>query len=173
MTSSLFLLSIILFFSFHHILSTNPDLIQQTCKTTKHFDLCESSLKSDSSSPKADTIGLALIMVKLGMANATATTAYLSSQMQTAKNDTAVMKECADKYAFAREALERSVQDLSDEFYDYAYMHVMAAADYPVSCRITFKRYGGVAYPHELAVREDGLKQICDVVLGIIDSLAF
>ncbi|GFQ02839.1 cell wall / vacuolar inhibitor of fructosidase 2 [Phtheirospermum japonicum] len=176
---SWFVLSLILFFSFDPILSANhenPNLIQQTCKNTKYYDLCVSSLKSDSSSPKADTKGLALIMVKVGMANATATNTYLSSQMLTAKNETVlkkVMKECADKYGFANEALQRSVQDLSDEFYDYAYMHVMAAADYPISCRNAFKRYSGLIYPPELAVREDGLTRICDVVLEIIDALGF
>lgn len=83
------------------------------------------------------------------------------------------MRECADKYAFANDALQNSVQDLSSELYDYAYMHVMAAADYPNACRNAFKRYPGLVYPQELAVREEGLKHICDVVLGIIDALGF
>ncbi|KAK6125599.1 hypothetical protein DH2020_040659 [Rehmannia glutinosa] len=175
---SWFLLSLIIFFSIDPILSTkgNPDLIQQTCKNTKYYDLCVSSLKSDSSSPKANIKGLALIMVKVGMANATATNTYLSSQMLSVRNDTVmkkVMKECADKYGFANDALQSSVQDLSAEFYDYAYMHVMAAADYPNSCHNAFKKYPGLIYPPELAVREDGLKHICDVVLGIIDALGF
>ncbi|KAK4416716.1 Cell wall / vacuolar inhibitor of fructosidase 2 [Sesamum alatum] len=137
----------------------NSDLIQQTCKNTKYYDLCVSSLKSDSSSLKADSkLGLALIMIL------------------SVKNDTAVrkvMKECADKYAFANDALQNSVQDLSTELYDYAYMHVMAAADYPNACRNAFKRYPGLVYPQELAVREEALKHICDVVLGIIDALGF
>lgn len=154
---------------------TNPDLIQKTCKNTKYYDLCVSSLKSDSSSPKADTKGLALIMVKVGMANATATNAYLSSQMLGVSNDTItkkVMKECSDKYASANSAFRNSVQDLSSEMYDYAYVDVMAAADYPNACHNAFKRYPGLVYPAELAVREDGLKHICDVLLGIIDTLA-
>ncbi|KAL0449807.1 UNVERIFIED_CONTAM: Cell wall / vacuolar inhibitor of fructosidase 2 [Sesamum latifolium] len=156
----------------------NSDLIQQTCKNTKYYDLCVSSLKSDSSSLKADSkLGLALIMVRVGMANATATNSYISSQILSVKNDTApmrkVMRECADKYGFANDALQNSVQDLSSELYDYAYMHVMAAADYPNACRNAFKRYPGLVYPQELAVREEGLKHICDVVLGIIDALGF
>lgn len=175
---SCFLLLFILFFSFDPILSAygNADLIQQTCRNTKYYDLCVSSLKSDSSSPKADTKGLALIMVKVGIANATATNSYLSSQMLSVTNDTLmkkVMKECADKYAFAHDALQSSVQALSAEVYDYVYMQVMAAADYPNACHNAFKRYPGLIYPPELALREDGLKHICDVVLGIIDALGF
>ncbi|CAA0830212.1 Cell wall / vacuolar inhibitor of fructosidase 2 [Striga hermonthica] len=166
-----FLLMFLTILAIFSSLSSKPStLIQQTCKNTKHYDLCVSSLKSDASSAKADTKGLALIMIRLGVANATATSAYLSS----AKNETAlVMKECADKYALAGEALRSSVQDLLDDSYDYAYIHVMAAADYPNSCRNGFRRYPGLVYPPELAVREDGLKGICDVVLGIIDSIGF
>ncbi|PIN20609.1 Pectinesterase [Handroanthus impetiginosus] len=136
---------LILLSTFHQILSANEnsDLIKQICKNTKYYDLCVSSLKSDSSSPKTDTKGLALIMVKVGISNATATNSYLSSQILSATNDTLmkkVMKECADKYASANDALKNSFQDLSAELYDYAYMHVMAAADYPNACHNAFKR---------------------------------
>ncbi|KAG8383808.1 hypothetical protein BUALT_Bualt04G0052300 [Buddleja alternifolia] len=175
---SWFLLLFIILASFNPTLSAhgNSDLIQKTCKNTQYYDLCVSLLKSDNSSAKADTKGLALIMVKLGMANATATNSYLSFKMTSTTNDTLmkkVMKECADKYASANDALQNSVQDLSDEVYDYAYIHVMAAADYPNACHDAFKRYPGLVYPHELAIREDGLKRICDVILGIIDTLGF
>ncbi|GER43601.1 plant invertase/pectin methylesterase inhibitor [Striga asiatica] len=164
------LLSILAIFSSISSSASKPsELIQQTCKNTIHYDLCVSSLKSDSSSTKADTKGLALIMARLGVANATATSKYLLS----AKNETVLVKECADKYALAGEALQSSIQDLLDDLYDYAYLHVMAAADYPNSCRNGFKRYPGLVYPHELAVREEGLKGICEVVLGIIDSIGF
>ncbi|KAL2521307.1 PMEI domain-containing protein [Forsythia ovata] len=109
------------------------------------------------------------------MASATATNSYLSSQMLNATNNILkkkIIKECADKYASASDALHNSVQDLGAELYDYAYMHVMAAADYPNACQNAFKRYPGLVYPPEIGIREDGLKQICDVVLGIIDTLA-
>ncbi|KAL1564107.1 cell wall / vacuolar inhibitor of fructosidase 2-like [Salvia divinorum] len=165
------LLLLTLFFSFR---ASSADLIHQTCMTTKYYDLCVSTLKSDSSSPKADAKGLVLVMVRVAIANATATNAYLSSQMlSAAANDMKVaIKECADKYAFASEALKSSSQDLSNEMYDYAYMHVMAAADYPNGCRNAFKRSPGLLYPPEMALRENALKRICDVVLGIIDALA-
>ncbi|KAL3819224.1 hypothetical protein ACJIZ3_005129 [Penstemon smallii] len=168
------MLLFILFISLNPISSTS-DLIQKTCKNTKYYDLCVNSLKSDSSSSKADCKGLALIMVKVGMANATATSSYLSSQMLSVTNDASmkkVMKECADKYASAYDAFGNSVQDLSVEMYDYAYMDVMAASDYTNACHNAFKRYPGLIYPQPLAIREDGLKRICDIVLGIFDTLA-
>ncbi|OMO56321.1 Pectinesterase inhibitor [Corchorus olitorius] len=117
-----------------------------------------------------------MIMVGVGMANATATSTFLSSQLVSTTNDTTlkkVLKECSDKYAHAGDALQASAQDFADELYDYAYMHVMAAADYPNSCHNAFRRYPKLMYPKEIASREDGLKHICDVVLGIIDNIGF
>ncbi|KZV48594.1 Pectinesterase inhibitor [Dorcoceras hygrometricum] len=113
-------------------------------------------------------------MIRYGIANATDTNSYLSKQILCAANNTvmkAVMRECADKYTSANDALQNSVQVLSVNMYDYAYLHVMAAGDYPNGCRNAFNRWPGIGYPSELALREDGLKRICDVVLGIINSL--
>lgn len=108
------------------------------------------------------------------MANATATNAYLSSQVLSTTNDALLkklFKDCAKKYSYAIDALQASLQNLDADFYDYAYMNVMAAADYPNVCHNSFRRFPGLAYPPELALREDGLKHICDVALGIIDNL--
>ncbi|KAH7860774.1 hypothetical protein Vadar_017844 [Vaccinium darrowii] len=174
----LFLLSIAL--HFHQplvIVSGDTDLIQRTCKCTKYYDLCVSSLKSNPTSPKADTKSLAMIMAGVGIANATATASFLSSKVLNIGNDTsmrkAIIKDCADKYSYAVNALQSSIQDLIAEANDYAYMHVMAAADYPNACHNGFKRFPGLAYPPELVAREDGLKHICDVVLSIINLLGW
>ncbi|XP_073290886.1 cell wall / vacuolar inhibitor of fructosidase 2-like [Primulina huaijiensis] len=176
---SWFLLHFVLHISFYLIIISsangNSNLIQETCKKTKYYDLCVSLLGSDTSSPKSDTKELALIVIRYGIANATDTNSYLSKQIQSVANDTVMMKtamrECADKYASANGALQNSLEVMSVNMYDYAYLHVMAAGDYPNGCRNAFNRWPGMCYPSELAVREDGLKRICDVVLGIIDSL--
>ncbi|KAB2617529.1 hypothetical protein D8674_013398 [Pyrus ussuriensis x Pyrus communis] len=156
------------------LIQADSTLIQNTCKNTKYYGLCVSSLKSVPTSINADTKGLAVIMVGIGTANATATSSYLSSQLISSSiNDTnlkKVLKECADKYGYVGDALQASVQDLGSESYDYAYMHITAAADNPNACHNAFKRYPGLAYPPELARREEGLKHICDVALGIIDN---
>ncbi|XP_027918475.1 cell wall / vacuolar inhibitor of fructosidase 2-like [Vigna unguiculata] len=150
-------------------------LIRKTCKNTNYFDLCFSSLRSDPSSSDADPKGLAMIMVGIGMANATSTSLYLSSQTQllgTANDSTKrVVKECAEKYSYATNALQACAQDLANGAYDYASMHIAAASDYPNVCHNMFKRYQGLVYPPELARREDGLKRICDVALGIVQNL--
>ncbi|WRX10026.1 Pectinesterase inhibitor domain - like 5 [Theobroma cacao] len=173
---SSFFISILVSLALTISVNGDADLIRKTCKTTKYYDLCVSSLKSDPTSLNSDTKGLATILVGVGMANATATSTFLSSQLLSTTNDTIlkkVLKECSDKYAHAGDALQASVRDFESESYDYAYMHVMAAAEYPNACHNAFRRYPGLVYPREIVRREEGLKHICDVVLGIIDHLGF
>ncbi|OVA11236.1 Pectinesterase inhibitor domain [Macleaya cordata] len=168
-----FLLS--LFFPCHHQLVTgDTDLIQKTCKNTNYYKLCISSLKSNSSSLKADTRGLAVIMIGVGLVNATGTSTYLSSQLLSNTNDTLmkkVLKECADKYLYANDALQASLQELATTSYDYAFVHVTAAKDYPNGCHNAYKRFRGLMYPSEMARREDYLVHICEITLGIINLL--
>ncbi|XP_010245832.1 PREDICTED: cell wall / vacuolar inhibitor of fructosidase 2-like [Nelumbo nucifera] len=165
-----------LFFQQSSVLLVRGDakLIQRTCKSTKHYDLCLSSLRSNSSSLKVDTKGLATIIIGIGMANATDTYSYLSSQLLSNTNDTAlktVLKGCADKYSYANDALQGALQQLALDSYDYAYVQVSAAVDYPNVCHNAFKRYPGLTYPPELALREQALESVCDVASGIIDLL--
>ncbi|KAK4780318.1 hypothetical protein SAY87_016424 [Trapa incisa] len=157
-------------------ISPVPRLVQKTCKTTKYYDLCVSSLRSDPRSPSADTKGLALIMIGVATTNATATSSFLSSlAVSTTTVDPALVKllrDCAGKYSLSGSSLQDSAQDLAAESYDEAYLHIMAAQDYPNACHNAFRQPHGQAYPPEIAQREDGLKRICDVALSIVDILA-
>lgn len=167
-------LLLLLFLAPYALVNGDTTLIKSTCKNTKYYNLCFSSLKSNPTSPNADTKGLALIMLGIGMTNATSTSSYLSSKSLTPTYNTTlqrVLKECADKYSYAGDSLQASVQDLADEEYDYAYIHITAAKDYPNACHNAFKRVPDLVYPNELARREKGLKHICDVAMGIIDNL--
>ncbi|KAI3945038.1 hypothetical protein MKW92_013390 [Papaver armeniacum] len=148
--------------------------IRNICKTTNYNKLCISSLKSNSSSLTADVRGLAVIMIGIGMSNATRTSTYLSSQMLSNTNDVVmkkVLKECADKYTYANDALQSSLQDLSNMSFDYAFVDVTAAKDYPNSCHNAYRRFPGLAYPPEMARREEYLVQVCDIALGMIGKL--
>ncbi|XP_074279293.1 cell wall / vacuolar inhibitor of fructosidase 2-like [Silene latifolia] len=162
-----------------NLATADDELIRKTCKTTKYIDLCISSLKSDPTSSQSDLKGLATIMINVGILNATDTYSYLSTQLQSSSTSTttsdATLKKvvtlCAQKYYNANDSLNSCNDDLSFDNYDYAIMHVTAAADYPNVCHNAFRRYRGVAYPSALKVREDGLKKICGVVLGILNQL--
>ncbi|CAN0922545.1 Cell wall / vacuolar inhibitor of fructosidase 2 [Linum grandiflorum] len=155
----------------------DTSLIKKTCKSTKYYHLCLSSVNSNSTSSTADVRGLALIMIRIGMANATASSTYLSSQLAASgNNDTvakkAVLKECADLYMYVANNLEMTVEDFDMGNESYAPIHVTGASYYPDQCRDTFRRNKPrLVYPTELASRADGLKRICHVILQIIDLL--
>ncbi|KAI3933291.1 hypothetical protein MKW98_006650 [Papaver atlanticum] len=157
--------------AFQQFATADSVFIRNICKTKNYNKLCVSSLKSNSSSFTADVRGLAVIMIGIGMSNATLTSTYLSSQMLSNTNDVVmkkVLKECADKHTYANDALQSSLQDLSNMSFDYAFVDVTAAKDYPNSCHNAFP---GLAYPPEMARREEYLVQICDIALGMIGKL--
>ncbi|KAK8556648.1 hypothetical protein V6N13_064666 [Hibiscus sabdariffa] len=172
--SSFFYILFLLSLPLTSLTNGDDDLIQKTCKITKYYDLCVSTLESDPISMVSDTKGLVIILVGVATANATNTSTFLSSESLSTTNDTTlkeVFKECSDKYAYAGDALRASVQDLASESYDYASMHVMAAVDYPNACHNTFIGYPKQIYPQEIAHREDVLKHLCDLILDIIRYL--
>ncbi|KAG7539200.1 Invertase/pectin methylesterase inhibitor domain superfamily [Arabidopsis suecica] len=175
-TSLIFLLLVTLTFSASTLISakSNTTIIESTCKTTNYYKFCVSALKSDPRSPTADTKGLAAIMVGVGMTNATSTATYLAGNLSATVNDTVlkkVLQDCSEKYALAADSLRLTIQDLDNEAYDYASMHVLAAQDYPNVCRNMFRRVKGLAYPVEIRRREASLRRICGVVSGILDRL--
>ncbi|KAF5204225.1 Cell wall / vacuolar inhibitor of fructosidase [Thalictrum thalictroides] len=160
----------------HLFVSGDIKLIHNTCKKTTYYNLCMSSLKSSSSSLKADIKGLAVIMIGIAMKHANQTTTYLSSQLLSNTNDVVikkVVKDCADKYSLAIESLQESLQQLDLMSSDYASLQVSAAKDYPNVCHNEYRRFAGLAYPIELAHREEKLEHMCDVALGIIDVLGW
>ncbi|CAN6813817.1 unnamed protein product, partial [Brassica oleracea] len=175
-TSPIFLLLLLVILSSTLLSVKSNTTTKTTCKTTNYYRLCVSTLKSDPRSPTADTKGLATIMVGFGMKSATATATYIAgNHTAAAANDTIlkkVLKDCSDKYALAADSLRLTVQYLDDEAYDYAYMHVLAAQDYPNVCRNIFRRAKGLVYPTEIRRREVSLRRICGVVSGILDRLA-
>lgn len=55
----------------------NGELVDQICKKTPFYDLCSSILHSNPLSPKTDLKGVALLMVKNILANATDTLSHI------------------------------------------------------------------------------------------------
>ncbi|XP_008799039.2 pectinesterase inhibitor 28-like [Phoenix dactylifera] len=150
-----------------------PNLIQRTCNSTTYYDLCVASLQSDPESPEADVRGLSTIVVHLAIFNATNTSSFAASLAPSATDPSlrAVLRACAAKYSNARQALQWSLDALSTESYDYAFVHVSAAAEYPNVCRVLFRHYPRLTYPEEMARREEALVHLCTVALEIISLL--
>lgn len=131
-------------------------LVRATCNSTTYPSLCVSALAADPSSATADLRGLSAM----------------------------VMRTCAGKYGEARDALAAARGSIEERDYDYAAVHVSAAAEYPRVCRALFFRAQRrqssssspapapvATFPAELATREAALGQLCSVALDIIALL--
>jgi pectinesterase inhibitor-like protein len=153
-------------------------LVRTTCNSTAYYDLCVSSLAADPSSATADVRGLSAIAVSAAASNASASAAALGANV-TAQGGAAVdgtvqalLRTCAGKYGEARDALAAARASIAQQDYDYAAVHVSAAAEYPQVCKALFRRQRPGAYPAELAAREEALNQLCSVALDIISLLS-
>ena len=163
-----------------------PALVRATCNSTAYPDLCVSALGADPSSATADVRGLSSIAVSAAATNASggaATAAALANGTAAASNaqaapataDPAVqalLRTCAAKYGQARDALSAARESIAAQDYDFANVHVSAAAEYPQVCKALFRRQRPGQYPAELAAREEALRQLCSVANDIIALLA-
>ncbi|CAO1942322.1 unnamed protein product [Urochloa humidicola] len=159
-----------------------PALVQSTCNSTSFYDVCIAALAADPSSTTTDVPGLCAIAVSAAAANASGTASFLANASDAAtatpEADRALLRTCAGKYAAARDALLAARASLSEQDYDYAFVHVSAAAEYPAVCRTLFRRRQQrpspsrtAAYPPELAKREEALRRLCTIALDIISLL--
>jgi pectinesterase inhibitor-like protein len=156
-------------------------LVRTTCSSTTYYDVCVSALGADPASATADVRGLSSIAVSAAAANASggaATAATLANGTSTEQGQAdaavtqALLRTCAAKYGQARSALRAAGGSIAEQDYDYATVHVSAAAEYPQVCKVLFHRRRPGAYPAELAAREEALSKLCTVSLDIIALLS-
>ena len=154
-------------------ISRDSDLIRTTCNSTSFFELCVLSLQSDPRSSKSDVKGLSVIVINLGISNATETSSY-TSQLVKKRRDAALspaLQGCAGRYADARAALRSALEALSLDDYDFASMHVGAATAYADMCHSLFRLSPELTYPPALATREKSLVRLCAIASDIISLL--
>ncbi|RLM62335.1 cell wall / vacuolar inhibitor of fructosidase 2-like [Panicum miliaceum] len=165
---------------------TAAALVRSTCNSTTYYDLCVSALGADPSSATADVRGLSSIAVSAAATNASggaATAAALANGTAAASNAQAapatadatvqaLLRTCAAKYGQARDALSAARESIAAQDYDFANVHVSAAAEYPQVCKALFRRQRPGQYPAELAAREEALRQLCSVASDIIALLS-
>ena len=113
------------------------------------------------------------IIINTAISDAMNMSSYVSSLTQKKTEATlgSVLRACAGMYGNAGEALRSAVDALGDENYDYAYVHVSAARDYPSTCSRLFRMYPRLKYPTKMARREEGLEQFCTIALDIVSLL--
>lgn len=143
-------------------------LVESTCNSTTFYDICVAALAADPSSSTADVPGLCAIAVSAAAANASATASILLANVTSASSSALLLRSCAAKYANARDALLAARLSVLEQAYDYALLHVSAAAEYPTVCRTLFR---SSSYPASLANREEGLHRLCTITLDIISLL--
>ncbi|WVZ68139.1 hypothetical protein U9M48_017120 [Paspalum notatum var. saurae] len=156
-----------------------PALVKSTCNSTSFYDLCIDALDADPSSSTADVPGLCAIAVSAAAGNASGTASFLanaSDAAATPQADRALLRTCAGKYLAAHDALLAARVSLAEQAYDYAFVHVSAAAEYPAVCRTLFRRRrqqqrANRMYPAELGKREVALRRLCTIALDIISLL--
>jgi pectinesterase inhibitor-like protein len=161
--------------------AADAGLVRATCNSTAYYDLCVSTLGADPTSATADVRGLSTIAVSAAAADASGGAAAADALATAAGNTTAtpvdattraLLRSCAAKYGEARDALSAARDSIAQQDYDYAAVHVSAAAEYPQVCRVLFQRQRPADYPPELADREEPLRRLCTVALDIITLLA-
>ena len=167
------MLSLILFLLFPLLTASSSSftspLIQSTCNSTTNYSLCISTLKSEPNSLKATNIeDLSKISITISLSYATNTSSYMLAPAPTMAGASA-LRTCAQRYGNAREALQWALDALGDENYDYAAVHLGAAAEYPGMCRALFQ---GLSYPAEVARRERELKGLCQLDLDLVSLLS-
>ncbi|TKW08110.1 hypothetical protein SEVIR_6G007200v4 [Setaria viridis] len=163
-------------------------LVRATCNSTTYYELCVSALGADPSSATADVRGLSSIAVSAAatnasggaataaaLANGTSAPAASSNNAQAAPaagggdaTVQALLRTCAAKYGSARDALSAARESIAAQDYDFASVHVSAAAEYPQVCKALFRRQRPGQYPAELAAREEALGKLCAVASDII-----
>ncbi|CAK7327349.1 unnamed protein product [Dovyalis caffra] len=74
------------------------NLIAQTCKQTPYSNLCVTSLKSVPKSSTADVQGLALIMVDIVRAKASATLKLINQELKRSPELRRALRSCAGNY---------------------------------------------------------------------------
>ncbi|XP_078152788.1 cell wall / vacuolar inhibitor of fructosidase 2 [Carex rostrata] len=161
-----------------HSLQNHPShptpLIQSTCNATAYYEFCIASLASDpAGSTASDVRSLSVVAINIAMTNATNTSSIASTLAQKATDPSlrALLRTCATKYVAAQDALHSATQSIKEEMYDYAFIHVSAAAEYPSVCRVLFKQAPRLTYPPELERREEGLEMLCKIALDMISLL--
>ncbi|KAJ3681452.1 hypothetical protein LUZ60_015941 [Juncus effusus] len=161
-------------FSLQNRASHPSSLIQSTCNATTYYDFCVTSLASDPAGPAASSVrSLSVVAITIAASNAT-TTSLIASILANKTTDPslhALLNTCAVKYAEAKEALRSALRALGEESYDYAFIDVSAAAEYPSVCRVLFRQVPRLTYPPELARREEGLGKLCRITLDIVSLL--
>ncbi|KAJ6851664.1 putative invertase inhibitor [Iris pallida] len=172
----LFFLSTTLFSSSAAVAS-----VEETCKGITSvrpdvgYDFCVSSLESDPDSVSADPDGLAVVAIRLSIANATAVAAKIESLMRGGEEDQSdpslreCLGVCAEVYSDAVDHLNQALASIRARSYGDAVTFLSAALDAADNCEDAFGDLGWGTSPVAAEDRDYG--RLADIALAIGASL--
>ncbi|CAK9145689.1 unnamed protein product [Ilex paraguariensis] len=124
------------------LIEKGADLIEKTCRRTKYYNLCVSSLHADPRSVKADAKGLARIMLELSLAKANVTLVYIQ-QLYNMTMDPVLkpyFNSCIELYRdVAEQVLQMAISFLDSNNYKESSKNAEYASTTAQDCEDRFK----------------------------------
>ncbi|GMJ05427.1 hypothetical protein like AT3G17130 [Hibiscus trionum] len=149
----------------------DDDLIDQICKKTPFYDLCISTLKSNSNTQNSDTQGLAGVMANILLSNATDTLSYIRAQINEASDPRMerALAYCAELYIpVVKYNLPQAIDALSKGQFEFASDGISDAAKQADACE---KNFSGPMKLEALSERNKLLHSLSDVAVAIVKLL--
>ncbi|WRX20792.1 Pectinesterase inhibitor domain - like 10 [Theobroma cacao] len=146
------------------------DLVDQICKQTPFYDLCISTLRSNSKGTESDVKGLASVVADILLANATDTLNYIRAQINQASDPEMerALAYCAELYIpVVKYNLPQAIEALSKGQFEFASDGLSDAAKEADACEKKFS--GSMTSP--LSDRNKLLHSLSDVAVAIVKIL--
>ncbi|XVE82300.1 hypothetical protein DITRI_Ditri15bG0137100 [Diplodiscus trichospermus] len=146
------------------------DLVDQICKKTPFYDLCISTLRSNTNTNGSDVKGLASVMADTLLANATDTLSYIRAQINQTSDPQMerALAYCAELYIpVVKYNLPQAIDALSKGQFAFASDGLSDAAKQADACEKKFS--GSTKSP--LSDRNKLLHGLSDVAVAIVKIL--
>ncbi|XP_022760716.1 cell wall / vacuolar inhibitor of fructosidase 1 [Durio zibethinus] len=146
------------------------DLVDQICKKTPFYDLCISTLRSNTNSTDLDVKGLASVVADILLANATDTLNYIQAQINQTSDPQMerALAYCAELYIpVVKYNLPQAIDALSKGQFTFASYGISDAAKEADACEKNFS--GSLKSP--LSDRNKLLHSLSDVAVAIVKIL--
>ncbi|XP_027192111.1 cell wall / vacuolar inhibitor of fructosidase 1-like [Cicer arietinum] len=148
----------------------NIDLVDQVCKKTPYYDLCNSTLQSNPQAKNTDTKGIALIMVKDIVSNVNDTLNFTEGLIKNT-SDVGLEKKldfCAETYIpLVKSVLPQAVDAVNQSRFKYANYSIFYAGKEIGYCNNKFS--GSTTSP--LSDRNVTIQKLFDIASAILNLL--
>ncbi|XVF66084.1 hypothetical protein PTKIN_Ptkin10aG0005800 [Pterospermum kingtungense] len=151
-------------------IQADDDLVDQICRKTPFYDLCISTLRSNSNTTNSDVKGLASVMADILLANATDTLNYIQAQINQTSDPQMerALAYCAELYIpVVKYNLPQAIDALSKGQFEFASDGLSDAAKQADACEKNFS--GSMKSP--LTDRNKLLHSLSDVAVAIVKIL--